>query len=121
MKKLGKTVNAILQVQQGFNMSLKPCLNLCSRWWLKPNRNLVNNFIPIDSLVLKVFLLAGLSLNNILQNRLYKVELRMSGSNLFYSLMTSGMKEFLKYSDLRETILNELTCRRELLIDGSKL
>ena len=30
------------------------------------------------------------------------------------------MKEFLKYSDLQETVLNELTCRRELLIDVSK-
>ena len=44
----------------------------------------------------------------------------MSGSNLFYLLMTSGMKEFLKYSDLQETILNELTCQQKLLIDGSE-
>ena len=43
----------------------------------------------------------------------------MSGSNLFHPVMTLGMKEFLKYSDLQETILNKLTCRRELLIDGS--
>ena len=46
------------------------------------------------------------------------MELRMSGSSLFHSLMTLGMKEFLKYSDLQETVLNELTCRRELLIIG---
>ena len=44
----------------------------------------------------------------------------MPGSYLFYSLMPFGMKEFLKYSDLQETILNELTFRRELLIDGSR-
>ena len=44
----------------------------------------------------------------------------MPGSNLFHSLMTFGMKEFLKNSDLPETILNELTFRRELLIDGSR-
>ena len=44
----------------------------------------------------------------------------MPGSNLFHSSMTFGMKEFLKYSDLQETILKELTCRRELLIDGSR-
>ena len=43
----------------------------------------------------------------------------MPGSNLFHSLMTLGMKEFLKYSDLQETILKELTSRRELLIDVS--
>ena len=47
------------------------------------------------------------------------MELRVSGSNLFHPIMTLGMKEFLKYSDLQETILNKLTCRRELLIDGS--
>ena len=44
----------------------------------------------------------------------------MSGSNLFHSLVTLGMKELLKYSDLQETVLNELTCRRELLIGGSR-
>ena len=27
----------------------------------------------------------------------------------------------MKYSDLQETILNEVTCSRDLLIDGSKL
>ena len=31
-----------------------------------------------------------------------------------------GMNKFLKYSDLQETVLNELTRRLELLIDGSK-
>ena len=30
------------------------------------------------------------------------------------------MKEFLKYADLQETVLNELTNWRELLIGGSK-
>ena len=29
------------------------------------------------------------------------------------------MKKFLKYSDLRETALNKLTCRREFIIDSS--
>ena len=44
----------------------------------------------------------------------------MPGSNLLHSLMTFGMKEFLKYSHLQETILNELTFRQELLIGGSR-
>ena len=35
----------------------------------------------------------------------------MSGSNLSHSLMILGMKEFLRYSDLQDTELNELTCR----------
>ena len=30
--------------------------------------------------------------------------------------MTLGMKEFLKYLDFQETVLNKFTCRRELLI-----
>ena len=34
--------------------------------------------------------------------------------------MTLGMKEFLKYADLQETKLNELTCRWQLLKGGSK-
>ena len=34
------------QIQMGFIVSLKPCLNVCSLKWLKPRRNLVNSFIP---------------------------------------------------------------------------
>ena len=30
------------------------------------------------------------------------------------------MKEFLKYSNMQEAILNEFTCWQELLIDGNK-
>ena len=44
----------------------------------------------------------------------------MSGSNLFHSLMPFGIKESLKYSDLQDTMLNELTCRPERLIDGCR-
>ena len=74
--------------------------------WQKPNRILFNNFIPTESLILKVFLWAGLiNLNNVLRNGLYEVDLQMSGFNLFHSLMTLGMKEFLEYSDLQETVL----------------
>ena len=34
--------------------------------------------------------------------------------------MKLGMKEFLKYSDLQETELNELAGRRQLRIGGSR-
>ena len=44
----------------------------------------------------------------------------MPGSNFFHSLMTFGMKEFMKSSHLQETKLNELTFRQELLIDGRR-
>ena len=56
----------------------------------------------------------------VLRNRLYEVELQMSESNLLCSLRRLGMTKFLKYLGLQETKLNELTCRQELLIDGSK-
>ena len=59
-------------------MSLKPFLNVCLRSWLKPNRSFINNFIRTEPFI--------------------------SGCNLFHSLMTLGMKESLKYSDLQETI-----------------
>ena len=76
-------------------MSLKSCLNLCSRRWLKPNCNLVNNFICTESLTLKVFLwMCLINFNNILRNRLYQVELRISGSKLFYSCMTFEIFRF---------------------------
>ena len=70
--------------------------------------------------MLKVFLWAGLvNFNNVLPNRLYEVELWMSGSNLFHLLMI-GVKGFLKYSDLQEALLNKLTRRQEPLTDCSK-
>ena len=84
----------------------------------KTYSNLVKNFFR--RLILKVFLRAILiNFNNVLRNRLCEVELRMSAFSLFQSLMILGMREFLKYSDVQKTVLNELTCRRELLIDGS--
>ena len=38
-------------------MSLEPCLNLGLWRKLNPSRNLLNNFIPTESLTLKGFLL----------------------------------------------------------------
>ena len=52
----------------------------------KPKRNLVNNLTPTESLMFNVFLLTGLiNFYNVLRNKLYEVQLRMSGSNLFSS------------------------------------
>ena len=52
----------------------------------------------------------------------YEVEQGMYSimHSLFHSLITLGMKEFLKYSDSQETILNELPWRRELFSDGGE-
>ena len=126
----GNTENSVLWFQFRYHkgkedlMPLKPCLNLCWHRWQKANLNLVNNFIPTESLILKVIFWAGLiNFNNVLQNRLYKLKLWMSGSSWFHSLMTLGMKEFLEYSDLQEIILNELMVDKSfsLMIDGTKL
>ena len=48
--------------------------------------------------------------DNVLRNRLHQVELRMSGSNLFHSLIKLEMNQVLKYLDLQEILLNELNC-----------
>ena len=72
---------------------------------------MVNNFIPTELLILKVFLRTGqINFSNVLLNNLYEVELRMAGSNLFYSLVALGTETFLKYLDLQETVLNQLAC-----------
>ena len=72
---------------------------------------MVNNFIPTELLILKVFRRTGqINFSNVLLNNLHEVELRMPGSNLFYSLVALGTETFLKYLDLQETVLNQLAC-----------
>ena len=80
---------SILQGHRGFKVSAKLYLNLCSRKWLKPNRNLVSNLISTSSLILKIlfseclikFIRAFLKLRQ-------EEELRILGSSLFQSFMT---------------------------------
>ena len=102
-------------------MSLKPCLNLCSWRWLKPNLTLVNIFIPNGSLILKIFLSTGvINLNKALRKTWWLLELRMFGSSLFHSIMTCGKKEILKYLVLQENRWKILGCLWEFPIWGSK-
>ena len=78
-------LTSILLGQRRFNMFLKPCLNCCLHRWLKSNPTTTlfqmnNKFLPNKTL--KAW--AGLiNFDNISRNKLYKVELRMSGSSLF--------------------------------------
>ena len=44
------------QIQIGFIVSLKPCLNLCSLRWLKPRPNQVNSFIPYGLQISQILL-----------------------------------------------------------------
>ena len=49
-----------------------------------------------------------------------KMVIRTGTVNVRIQFISLGMNKFLKYSDLQETVLNELTRRQELLIDRSK-
>ena len=51
---------SMLQEHNGFRVSSKLCQNLCSRKWLSPNLNLVSNFIPTWSWMLKILFSLGL-------------------------------------------------------------
>lgn len=100
----------IIQGQRRFNISLKLCLNLCSRRRLKPIGNLVNSSIFTESLLLKVFLWADVIIfNNVSWNKLYGVNLWILRFNLFCALTKLGINEFFRYSDLQAIVLNELT------------
>ena len=85
------------QLQIGLSESRKPCLNLWSRRWLKPSRNLVRCLIP---LVLKqLYVVLGEDLKNfrILFIKILKLsEFRIDLSRLFHLIITEGKKELLK-------------------------
>ena len=58
-RKKGNFVSALmLQEHSGFKVSSKLCRNLCS--WKNPNLNLVRNFIPTWSWMLKILFWLGL-------------------------------------------------------------
>ena len=81
----------------------------------------VNNLTPTESLILNVFLWVDLIIL-IMYYEIGYIKRNYEFQDLIYSIHEShsSMKEFLKYSDLQVTILNELTCWRELLNGGSK-
>ena len=60
----GKKCNVVsvsmLQEHNGFTVSSKLCRNLCPHKWLNPNLNLVSNFIPSWSWMLKILFPLGL-------------------------------------------------------------
>ena len=85
------------QIQMGFIVSLKPCLNLCSLRWLKPRRNLVNSFISYALKISKILLGKGL-INS--KSLFFKIiifsEFLSPRFSLFHSTIEEGKKEFLK-------------------------
>ena len=85
------------QLQTGFKQSWKLCLNLCSRKWLIPTRNLVISLIPFWLLQLKTLFEEGLI--NVMKLFLKPTKLFKFwrvGSKLFHSIIVEGKKKFLK-------------------------
>ena len=93
------------QLQNGSRESWKLCLDLCSRKWLSPTRNLVSSSIPWGLCTLNVLLGLGLiNLRACFLKALTDSEFRILLSSLFHSIAVDGEKEFRKYSCLK---LNE--------------
>ena len=85
------------QPQIGLSESWKLCLNLCSRRWLKPNLNLVNNLTPLGLWQLKTVLPEGRMKFKSVFLKIFKLsELRIFRSSLFHSITAEGKKEFRK-------------------------
>ena len=82
-----------LHEQNGFEVSWKVFLNLCSRKWLRPRRILVGYLIPLQLQQLNT--LFGDSLVNFKKFFLKTLRtLRRLGSNLFHSITVDGKKGF---------------------------
>ena len=82
-----------LQGHNGFIVSWKLWLNLCSLRWLKPKRNLVRSLIPRLSETLHKLLGEGLiNFSNEFLKTSYDTDLRTSGLKLFHSLIVYGRK-----------------------------
>ena len=89
------------QLQNGSRKSWKLSLNLCSREWLSPTRNLVNSLIPWGLCSLNELLGLGLiNLRICLLKVLTDCEFRILLSSLFHSTTVDWKKEFRKYSCL---------------------
>ena len=85
------------QLHNGFKVSWKLCLNLCSRKWLRPTRSLVSNLIPSRLSILKMLLgLGRINFKMDFLNTSKLTEFRTLKSNLFHSVITDGKNVFLK-------------------------
>ena len=81
----------------GFRVTWKLCLNLCSRKWLKPRCSLVMYLIPLQLGQLKTLFGDGLiNFSKFFLKTLRLVALWRLGFSLFYSMAVGGKKEFLK-------------------------
>ena len=89
------------QLQNGSRESWKLCLNLCSRKWLSPTRNLVSSLIPWGLCTLNVLLGLGLiNLRICFLKALTDSEFRILLSSLFHSITVDRKNKFREYSCL---------------------
>ena len=58
-KKCAVVSISLPQSHNGFRVSWKQCLNLWSRRWLRPSRNLVGSLIPYGLWILKILFVQG--------------------------------------------------------------
>ena len=83
--------------QNGFKVSWKLCLNLCSRKWLRPGCSLVRYLVPLQLWQLNTLFGDGLiNFNKFFLKALRLAALRRLGSNLFHSITVDAKKELLK-------------------------
>ena len=85
------------QLHIGLGKSWNLCLNLCSRRWLKPNLDLVNNLTPLGLWQLKTVLPEGRMKFKSVFLKIFKLsKLQIFGSSLFHLITAEEKKEFRK-------------------------
>ena len=96
-KEMSRCFNILTTTTDWLSESRKPCLNLCSRRWLRPSLSLVSNLIPLGLWHLKTLSPEGLINFKSFFLKINKFsELRIFRSTLFHSITTEGKNEFLK-------------------------
>ena len=101
-KKCSLSSTSKLQLNKGFKVSRKPCLNLHSFKWLEWRHNLVKYLTPSGSLTLNIDLLLGLiKERSLLLKTTIDSEFCISGASCDHSDREFGKKEYLKQSVLQ--------------------
>ena len=91
-----------LQEHSRFIVSWRLWLHLCSLRWLKPNRNLARGLIPrLPGTLNKLLGECLITFSNKFLKTSCDTDLRISGLELFHSLIVYGKKEFGEHSVLQ--------------------
>ena len=85
------------QLHNEFTVSWEQCLNLWSRRWLRPSRNLVRSLIPYGLWILKILLAEGrIKFSKFFLKIKWLPEFLILQSRLFHSDTVEEKNEFLK-------------------------